>query len=172
MNRKKKIQIVIGIFILLAVIISVYFYLQKEKVQPEKTGLKTTFENKNKIDDQSKKKKVIDNINDYLVVEANDEKPLPCGGYNNLKMTMTNYSEYNFEKIDLTVLFLLPSWKTCHVETLHFKDLKHGEYITLNVPPSGCGVYLKWGFSEIHSKDLNVNLVNDNILDVGKNKNN
>jgi len=130
---------------------------QKEKEEEEQA-----IRDYQKIKDKELKKKerrnkelVNNNLGNYLKASANDYKQKLLGGIKNLKITVSNTSDYTMEQVIVEVKYHKLNNKLYTTKNLYFKNLKANSNMTLFAPETNVGTYVKYRIIEVKAPSLN-----------------
>lgn len=140
-----------------------YFYVQHVKSETKEETKSEVISEVINDAEQAKRNGVADNIASYLDITTINNTPNLFGGYDNLKVKISNTSDYSMDKVEILVSFHRPSGEVCNHGTLTVKHLRAGEEKTLDVPKSDCGVSVECSLFSVHSKVLGLHFDNGEI---------
>lgn len=156
MEKKDVKQLVIFCSICAVVCIVALFYIYVQNVK-KTTHDETKSEVINEVAndaEQIKRNSIANNIASYINISKINDTPNLFGGFDNLKVKVTNLSDYSLDKVEVYVSFTRPSGEVCKDGTVWVKHLRAGEERTVDVPKSDCGVKVECRLSSVHSKVL------------------
>jgi hypothetical protein len=121
---------------------------KKEKEKRKQQRIKKEKENR-------KKQLVNDNLGHYLKASVNNYRQKLLGGIKNLKITVSNTSDYTIEQVTVVVKYHKLNNKIYTTKNLYFKNLKANSQITLNAPETNVGTYIRYQITEVIAPSLN-----------------
>jgi ribosomal protein L32 len=133
-----------------------------KKISDEANEQKQAAIDYQKIKDKELKKKerrnkelVNNNLGNYLKASANDYKQKLLGGIKNLRITVSNSSDYTMEQVIVEVKYHKLNNKLYTTKNLYFKNLKANSNMTLFAPETNVGTYVKYKIIEVKPPSLN-----------------
>jgi len=123
----------------------------EEQVQQKKNVEK---EDAAKQKEDIKKQLVKNNLGNYLSVSTNNYKQKLLGGIKNLKITVSNISDYPIKQIEVVVNYHRMNDKIYTTKYLVFKNLNPNTQMTLNAPETEFGVYIRCKITQVKAPSL------------------
>jgi hypothetical protein len=94
------------------------------------------------------------NINQLVSVESNKYKTGVLGGISDLRLTISNNSLFQLDRVEVEIRYLGPEKRVVKTQTLLFNDVPPGKQITLDAPKTSRGVSIDYSIRTINSKEL------------------
>lgn len=120
--------------------------------EPSTESPAETVESKEEI--KAVKKISLNEIRSQVSVKTNDYSVGSFGGIKNLKLTITNHSKYELDKVAVEVQYLKPLNELLRSETVSVQSLGPGETKVIEVKKSSRGVKVSCKVTNIRSKDF------------------
>jgi hypothetical protein len=94
------------------------------------------------------------NIHQLVAIEGNKYRTGVLGGISDLRLTISNNSMFQLDKVEVEIRYLGPEKKVVKTQTLLFNDISAGEQLTLEAPRTNRGVSVEYSIRSINSKEL------------------
>lgn len=94
------------------------------------------------------------NIYSLVGVEGTKYKTGVLGGISDLKLTISNNSLYQLDRVEVEIRYFGPEKRVVKTQTLLFNDIPAGQQRTLEAPRSSRGVSVEYSIRFIDSKEL------------------
>lgn len=94
------------------------------------------------------------NINQLVSVESNKYKTGVLGGISDLRLTISNNSLFQLDRVEVEIRYLGPEKRVVKTQRLLFNDVPPGKQITLDAPKTNRGVSIDYSIRAINSKEL------------------
>jgi hypothetical protein len=94
------------------------------------------------------------NIHQMVALEANKYKTGVLGGISDLKLTVSNSSNYPLDQVEVEVRYMGPEKRVIKTQMMLFNDVAAGETKTLEAPRTNRGVTVDYSIVRINSRAL------------------
>ncbi len=110
---------------------------------------------KNNVKEEIRQNEYVrNNIRDFVIVERNEYTYREIGGISNLKISVSNNSDFLMDKVSVKVEYLKPNGIILETKNLTFKNIPSQKMLTLDVPDTERGTSIKYEIVSIESSAL------------------
>jgi len=120
-----------------------------------KNSTSISYESKDPSKEDLKKKKIRENLGEYVKLSMNNYKQKILGGIKNLRVTITNNSDYPIKNINVDVKVYKMNDKLYTTKYLNFKNIPANGQQVLSVPETAFGTYVRCQVTKINAPALN-----------------
>jgi len=132
------------------ILAAIYLY---EQIDHQQT-VQTVYAAQHQIEDQ--KRMVRENITQYVTAERNTYQYSSLGGIYNLKISVSNKSDYLIDNIKVKVTYIKANGGIWKEKMIDFNLVEGHKMITQSVPDENRGVSVQYEIVSIHSSVLGI----------------
>jgi len=140
-QTRKKLLIFVSILAVVVTGIFLYHYYNQSSIQQEK----------------EEKKRVKNNITSYVTAERNDFRYRTLGGISDLRISVTNNTDYLLENVKVKVTYIKLGGGIWQDKYVDFNSVDPHSKRTVKIPDTNRGVKVEYQIASIKSNALDLN---------------